>query len=44
MNAELFKIIEDCVKYALDEMGDDVHELSLFCTLEQSQSEQEKAA
>lgn len=32
---KLAEIIEDCVKCAIDDMGESIHELSLFCTTEQ---------
>lgn len=40
----LSEIVKDCVESALNDMGDDIHDLSFFCSLEEASKEQEKAA
>ena len=32
---ELEKILYEAVEYALDQLGDKIHELSIFCTVEE---------
>ena len=41
---ELYQLIELCVKESLGELGDQIHELSLFCTNEEESIVKQVAA